>query len=340
MAAIWGGDEGRKGKRSEKVSGPHPDAAADLVGESQAFLNAISAVRRMIAERAPVILLMGESGTGKTVFARSIHYRSASPADPFLTLQCSLLPPEMIEPELFGAEAGALPGQSHRKPGLLELAGSGTVFLDDVQVLPPRLQDRLLTVLAAHKGSDAVRCRVLAASRYWPAPGERLEPLQPDFHGLLSRYAVELPPLRKRERDTELLVGHFLGRWATERGVPIPTMEASAVAALYAHPWPGNVRELRTTVDRAAHLAPGSRIRLEHLQIQTREHRSLAKAEDTAAQMIQIPPTGKPWDDIEREALEVTLGLAGGNRSAAARLLKLSRTSLQRKLKRHGLDGE
>lgn len=337
MTAIWGGEGTRGRVGGAPASGPAADRPHDLVGESQAFLNALSAVRRLLEERAPVLLLMGESGTGKTVFARAVHHRSATPADPFLTLQCSLLAPELIEPELFGAEAGALPGQSRRKPGLLELAGRGTVFLDDVEVLPPPLQRRLVDALRK-SGPGAPVGRVVAASRFWPAPGEASEPLQPEFHGFFHPFAVELPPLRKRERDLELLVRHFLERWAAERNAPVPSVDADAIAALYAHPWPGNVRELRTTIERAARLAPGPRIRLEHLQIQTREHRSLARADEPAPQMIRIPPIGKPWEAIEREALEVTLHLAGGNRSAAARMLRLSRGTLNRKLRKYGLD--
>jgi DNA-binding NtrC family response regulator len=336
MTAIWGGEDGSSSRRASIAL--HPDAASDLVGESQAFLNALSGLRRMISEGAPIILLRGESGTGKTVFARSIHYRGAAPSDPFLTVQCSLLPAELIEPELFGAPAGSLPGQTERKPGILELAGRGTVFLDDVQLLPPELQSRLLALLTEGHGHHSLHCRVLAASRNWPPPEGSQEPMQPDFHVLLMEHAVELPPLRKRERDLELLVTHFLERWAGERGLPVPEVDPDAIAALYAHPWPGNVRELRTTVERAARLSSGGRIRLEHLQIQTREHRGLAGRTEPAADMIVLPATGKPLDEIEREAVRATLGLAGGNRDLAAEMLRISRATLDEKLTRHGIE--
>ena len=335
MTAIWGGYDGEVKKK--KSVALQPDPASDLVGESQEFLNALSTVRRFIGEGSPIIVLQGESGTGKTVFARSIHYRGASPADPFLTVQCSLLPAELIEPELFGAPAGSLPGQTERKPGILELAGRGTVFLDDVQVLPPTLQSRLLDLLREEPGSPALHCRVLAASRNWPPPEGSQEPVQPDFHILLMRHAVELPPLRKRGRDLEILVRHFLNRWGAERGVPAPDCEPGAIAALYAHPWPGNVRELRNTVERAARLASGGRVRIEHLQIQTREHRALVGQGEFAPDMIVIPATGKPLEQIEREALTASLGLAGGNRDAAAGLLQIDRSTLDEKLAKHGI---
>jgi len=335
MTAIWGGHEGGVGKRRSVTL--QPDPASDLVGESQAFLNALSAVRRLIADGAPIILLRGESGTGKTIFARNIHYRGASPADPFLTVQCSLLPAEMIEAELFGAPAGSFPGQTEAKPGILELAGSGTVFLDDVQVLPPAFQRRLLELLRHEKGSPELHCRVLAASRNWPPPEGSQEPVQPDFHVLLMEHAVELPPLRKRERDLELLVRHFLGRWATERGIPAPECDTEAIAALYAHAWPGNVRELRNTVERAVQLSGGGRIRIEHVQIQTREHRGLGGQAEPSSDMIYIPASGKALDQIEREAIEAALGLAGGDRGHAAELLRIDRVTFDQKLAKHGL---
>jgi DNA-binding NtrC family response regulator len=151
------------------------------------------------------------------------------------------------------------------------------------------------------------------------------------------RHAVELPTLRKRERDLELLVRHFLERWGTERGVPAPDCDAEAISALYAHAWPGNVRELRNTVERAVRLSAGGRIRIEHVQIQTREHRGLGGQAEPAADLIYIPVTGKSLEQIEREALEAARGLAGGDRGHAAELLRVDRTDFDQRLAKHGL---
>ncbi len=162
--------------------------------------------------------------------------------------------------------------------------------------------------------------------------------LAAEFKSILYENMVELPPLRSRERDIELLARHFLKNWARAQGVSMPVLETRAIAAMYAYPWPGNVRELRNALERAPALAPGRRIGPEHLRIKSRRNAPLQGSGPPSRNMILIPPEGKTLQQIEAEAVRATLKLTGGNRSAAARMLSISRPTLSRKIKKYELD--
>ena len=326
-------DDGNRAGATEDVAA---SSLAVPVGESPQFIEALDRMESLVRDGAPALLLKGEPGTGKTLLAHRIHYRATAPEAPVLTLRCSTLPPRLLETELFGAPPGALPGQEAPKPGLLEFAGDGTVVLDEVEELPPPVQHRLARRLRDERSDRARRCRIVAISRIDVGTTGSHGRLTPDFFELLEPHALELPPLRRREGDQELLARYFLRLWAEQKDQPTPQLEADAVTALRAHPWPGNVRELRDAMTRAAELAPGRRIRAAHLRIQSRWNRSM-DGHGPAAEMILIPPEGKIREQIEEEALHAILALTDGNRSAAARILGISRPTLRRKIRKYSL---
>ena len=335
MTAVWDRDDAA-GIQLASMD-PVVPSPGELLGESQIFLDALASAKKLVLRKAPFVLLQGEPGTGRTLFARSIHYEGPAPQDPFIAVQCSSLPPGLLEAELFGAQAGSLVGQTERKPGILELAAEGTVFLDEVQDLPQTVRRRLASLFFERAGAEPQRCRILGASRIKPEESGDDDPLVVKYQNTLFQNMVELPPLRSRERDIELLARHFLRNWASVQGAPLPVLEIGAIEAMYAYAWPGNVRELRNVLERAATVAPGRRIGPEHLRIKSRRNAPLRQGGAPARDMILIPPEGKTLEQIESEAVRATLKLTDGNRSAAARMLSISRPTLSRKIKKYDL---
>jgi len=310
----------------------------NIVGESPALRAAISLATQVAGARRTTVLLIGETGTGKELFARGIHYASAAANDPFVAINCAAIPDALLESELFGHERGAFTGAHARKQGLLEVAGSGTLFLDEVHHLPRPLQPKLLRALESRRvrrlgGVDEidVQCRIVAAAspllEQVVANGEFRE----DLYYRLNVFAIALPPLRERVDDIEPVARHFLSHETREYQEP-KEFDKEAIAALRFHRWPGNVRELKNVVERAAILSGDSRlIRAEHLMIQRRVAQMAA---DDAGNAIRIPPGGKLLDEIIAEAVALTLRLTAGNQAAAARMLGISRPTLAKRMPR------
>jgi DNA-binding NtrC family response regulator len=310
-----------------------------IVGQSPALRQAVELARKVAGSRLTTVLIVGETGTGKELLARGIHYAGASPDEPFVTVSCGLVPESLLESELFGHEGEAVGDGSTRAPkrGMLELAGAGTLFLDEVEDLPQRLQPKLLRALESRcirrvGGREEIRinCRVVASSNASLADAvSRLE--------FLNVFRIALPPLRERGDDIVRLATHFLTVVAQEQGLQPKTLRPDAVAALRAHAWPGNVRELKHVIEHATILSEGNGIGAEHLMIQHRTSLPVVGRMGPLGGEIRIPPGGKSLDTIEREAIALTLQLTNGNRSAAARTLGISRPTLARKMRDYGL---
>ena len=309
-----------------------------IVGNSPLIRDAVKMAMRVSGTRRTTILLIGETGTGKELFARGIHYAGQSADEPFVAINCAAIPEALLESELFGHERGAFTGAHSRKQGLLELAGSGTLFLDEVHHLPRQLQPKLLRALESRRvrrlgGLDefSIECRIIAAGspllEQVVAAGEFRE----DLYYRLNVFSITLPPLRERLEDVEPTARHFLAEEARENQQPKRFSE-DAIAALLVHRWPGNVRELKNVVERAAILsADSATVRAEHLMIQRRTTRTTA---DDSVGEIRMPRSGKLLEDIEREAVTLTLKITNGNQAAAARLLGISRPTLAKKMTR------
>jgi two-component system, NtrC family, response regulator AtoC len=316
-----------------------------VVGQSDALHAAVALATKVGTSRAATVLVCGETGTGKELFARGIHACSSHCDDPFVAINCAAIPESLLESELFGHERGAFTDARAMKRGLLEVAGRGTIFLDEIGELPLKLQPKLLRILEQRTfrrvgGSVElpIAARVIAGTNVSLSDAVDSGAFREDLFYRLSVVRLDLPPLRERYGDVELLARHFLRDLARDSdGVPA-TLSADALAALCTHTWPGNVRELKNVIERAVIVAGGKTIQRQHLLFQRR--RSVQADVDVAecGTVIRIPPGGKTLDDIESEAIQATLALTQGNLSAAARILGISRPTLDRKLRSAGLE--
>ena len=301
---------------------------AAILGESPALRQVIEQARRVAAHGEVSVLVEGETGTGKELLARAIHYHSPRSAAPFVEINCTAIPATLIESELFGHEKGAFTGAVSARPGLFELAHGGTIFLDEVGHLPKEAQPKLLRVLESRQvrrvGGQATRgvdVRVIAAThvdlRAAVADGEFRE----DLYYRLHVVALTLPPLRERGDDVQALAEAFATRLATNYGLPIPALTSEARAVLRGHRWPGNVRELRNAVERALVLSPPG----------TLDFGDLAADSIAGAGSAEGPlPLFAPLAQVIRTAVDAMLAETGGNKSEAARRLGISRPRLQR----------
>ena len=322
----------------------HSFGFQNIVGESPLLREALKLAARVATTRRTTVLLIGETGTGKELFARGIHYAGATADEPFVAINCAAIPEALLESELFGHERGAFTGAHSRKQGLLELAGRGTLFLDEVHHLPRQLQPKLLRALESRRvrrlgGLEEfpIDCRITAAGspllEQVVVSGEFRE----DLYYRLNVFSITLPPLRERLEDVELTARHFLLEETREHQQP-KRFSDEAIAALLVHRWPGNVRELKNVVERAAILSADSPVvRAEHLMIQRRTARP--GTTDDAIGEIRIPRTGKLLEEVEREAVALTLKITGGNQAAASRLLGISRPTLAKKMPRKAPPG-
>ena len=235
-----------------------------LVGRNTALAAAVQLGRRVAASPATTVLISGETGTGKELFARGIHDAGPTSGSPFVAINCSAIPENLLEAELFGHEAGAYTGARDSRPGLAEVARGGTLFLDEIGEMPLSLQPKLLRLLeersARRLGGSreyAVNCRIVAGTNVQLERAVADGRFRADLYYRLNVVRVDLPPLRERRGDIALLAEHFAREIAARRGGPVKQIGRDAVLALEAHSWPGNVRELRNVMERATLLADG-----------------------------------------------------------------------------------
>lgn len=304
-----------------------------IIGRSEKIRNAIEIARRAAASNS-TILLLGETGTGKEVFARAIHHWSARRDKPFVVVNCVALSEELLESELFGHERGAFTGAHQRKCGKLELADGGTAFLDEIGDLKPRLQAKLLRVLQEQEfervgGTKPIRVDL----RFVAATNRRLDKLvreglfREDLFFRLNVVAVSLPPLRERQEDIIPLTNHFLAQYSDNLGKRIKEITPDAWELLQHYHWPGNVRELANIIERAVVLSAHDRITSEDL------------APGVLTGSADSPATNAPRSFHEgvtaykRQLIREALHRSGGNQSKAAGALGLQRTYLSRLIK-------
>ncbi len=300
---------------------------ARMVAES-ASIRGLLVQARAVADVRGAVVFQGETGTGKEILARAVHAISRRSAAPFVAVNCGAIPGDLLESELFGHARGAFSGAFADKPGLFEEAHRGTLFLDEVAELPPRLQVKLLRVLQdgeiRHVGATSsrhVEVRILAAThrdlRELVSAGQFRE----DLYYRLKVFTLTLPPLRERRDDIVPLAIHFLSRLGLERA----RIAAPAVAALLAYRWPGNIRELSNAMEHAAAFAGDGEIELEHLPLELRGAGSAPRADTEPHELL-------PLRDVEHRHIVRVLAACGGHHSEAARVLGISRTTLWRKL--------
>ena len=295
-------------------------------------------IEQLIARVAPSeanVLLTGESGVGKEVFAATVHRQSARASGPMVKLNCGAFPANMIESELFGYVKGAFTGAVTAFPGMLSEAHGGTLFLDEITELPIDLQTRFLRVLQDREfrplGSTKnlpADFRLIAACNRQPAQAVQEGRLRQDLYFRLKTFEIEVPPLRERREDLPKLTDTFLHRFAKQLGKPIPQLAPEVLELLRAYPWPGNVRELQNAIEHALVLCDGPVLTPQFLP------REIQRPDLVPATATHAPQT---LDGMEREALLDTLQRAGGNKKRAAELLGIHRPTLYAKLKRFGI---
>jgi DNA-binding NtrC family response regulator len=310
---------------------------AKPLGKSRAFIDVLK-LAEQVAPTESTVLIQGESGTGKEVIARYIHELSARADGPFLSINCAALPEGLLESELFGHVKGSFTGAVRDKQGLVAAARGGTFFLDEIGEMSPATQVKLLRVLQEREaipvgGTEAipVDVRVVAATNRDLEDDIKRGRFRTDLYYRLNVINIELPPLRERRDDIQVLWEEFLSRIATERSEKPKALSEAAKQALLSYSWPGNVRELENALERAVVLSKGEAIDLPALPDKLTEHR----AEPLVAERPHANPT---LDVIERAYITWVLESEGGNKTRAAEVLGIDPSTLYRKLSRY--DGE
>jgi transcriptional regulator with GAF, ATPase, and Fis domain len=292
-----------------------------------------------VASTDTTVLITGESGTGKEVVARYVHRGSPRARGPFVALNCAALPEQLLESELFGYERGAFTGAHVARPGKIEQAAGGVLFLDEVGEMTPPVQAKFLRVLQEREfqrlgGSKTIKAdiRVIAATNRDPRAAMERGTLREDLYYRLSVFEISLPPLRERREDILVLADAFLKDVASTVGRPSAGLSEDARQQLLRHTWPGNVRELRNAIERAVILCEGGLVTGEHLPITVvPPPAAVAPASDA------FPVEGLQLEAIERDLIQKALAAARNNKSHAAKLLGLPRGQLYSLLRRHGL---
>lgn len=334
----------RSGLRQRRsISGSEPDAAARILGETPATCTIREQVRNVARFPDLSVMLLGEPGTGKQLAAEAIHALSGT-RDPFVTVSCSAIPEHLFEVELFGSEADLL-GETGGAPqvGLLELAGGGTVFFDEIADIPALLLPKLHRTLEkrhfrriAGAQEIAFRARVVSANN--PRVSHEVPP---DFYYLLSGFTILCHALRDRVSDLDLLSAQFLSQFAEHYPGAPSNLTPRAIEALRAYEWPANVRELRAVVQRAAVLAQGPTIGFDEVSRVIRELRAETELRASPASAsnlkLESPSGNEPLRALERRVIEGAWQTSGKNLSATARKLGLPRTTLRDRLRKYGL---
>jgi transcriptional regulator with GAF, ATPase, and Fis domain len=311
-----------------------------VVGQSKGWKDVLAQATR-VAHTETTVLLTGESGTGKEVIARFIHHASRRGHGPFIAINCAALPDQLLESELFGHERGAFTGAVAAKPGRIEQANGGVLFLDEVGEMAPNVQAKLLRVLEEREymrlGSTRVMradIRVIAATNRDLHTAITRGEFREDLYYRLGVFEISLPPLRDRLDDILPLANSFLVEIGETVGRPAAGISQDAKDQLLAYGWPGNVRELRNAIERAVILADGGHIRSEHLPV------TAPKAQAAAAPgqiPERLPPGGVNIDSIERALVIKALDQARHNKTKAAKLLGLTRAQLYSRIEKYGL---
>jgi DNA-binding NtrC family response regulator len=292
----------------------------------------INSIRDTVAN----VLILGETGTGKSVIAEAVHRASARKDGPFLKVDCSALAGSLLESELFGHEAGAFTGAIKTRQGRFERAHGGTIFLDEIGELPMDLQAKLLRVVQDNEfervGGDAtlsVDVRVIAATNVDLERAVEARTFRKDLFYRLNVIRIDLPALRDRPEDIALLAEHFLAKYGVKNRKEIVGIDGDAMRALLDYSWPGNVRELENVMERAVVLATGRTITRDLVSLPERTWRPPATGADR--------PLKDVMDEAEKAIIEDVLARHDGNVQATARALGLNRTTLYSKLKKHGI---
>jgi DNA-binding NtrC family response regulator len=309
----------------------------NIIGTSPSMQEIFATIARVAPTRATV-LLAGESGVGKDLIARAIHHHSPRSDHPFVKINCTALPENLMESELFGYEKGAFTGANTSKPGKFEQADTGTVFLDEIGDVPPSIQVKLLRILQEREferlGSNKTRhidVRIVAATNVDLRAALENGTFREDLYYRLNVMPINIPPLRERKEDIAALATHFVARLSGELGSRAKAVSTAAIQKLISYHWPGNVRELENVLERSLVLATAEVLEAGDIRLDMSPRARPNSAE-------HFLPEGMSLDDYEQSIIREALKRAGGNKSQAARLLGLTRNALRYRLSQMGIE--
>ncbi len=329
----------RREVRTLRATQAKPFSLNRIVGESAAVERMRALLQRIATSPASTVLLTGESGTGKDLAAKVIHYSSARANQPFMNITCSALPESLLESELFGHERGAFTGADRQKHGLIESADGGTVFLDEIGEMVPALQAKLLRFLEEKTfkrvgGSQDLRVdvRVIAATNRTLEDEVRKGRFREDLYYRLNVVPINLPALRQRSDDIPLLANYYVDVYNQEFRKRVIRVAPDAMRRLKSYPWPGNVRELKNAVERAMLLSDGNELTLEHFPLGG----GLAAAKLTDG--VALPAAGVDLEQLERSLVVQALERSGWNQTRAAALLGLNRDQIRYRIEKFKLE--
>lgn len=309
----------------------------NIIGQSGVMQEVFKAMEKVIDSNVTV-LIQGESGTGKELIARAIHYHNKQRCNnPFVAVNCTALPESLLESELFGHEKGSFTGATGRRIGKFEMANGGTVFLDEIGLMTPATQAKVLRVLQEREfervgGNELVKVdtRVISATNKDLEETVKKGEFREDLYYRISVFPIKLPPLRDRKEDIPILAAHFLTKYAEQEGKEIESISPDALELLMAYHWPGNVRELENAIERAVVLANSPDILAKDLPTSVRSlgEKKIYEADNTLSSWIE---------KLEEEALRQALLECEGNISQTAKKLGIGRATIYRKAKKYGL---
>jgi DNA-binding NtrC family response regulator len=309
----------------------------NIVGRSRPMQEIFAVITRVAPTKATV-LLAGESGVGKDLIARAIHYHSPRRDRPFVKINCTSIPENLMESELFGYEKGAFTGANVAKPGKFELADTGTVMLDEIGDVPPSIQVKLLRILQEREferlggnKTHHIDVRIIAATNVDLRAALEQGTFREDLYYRLNVVPLNIPPLRERKEDIPFLAQHLVKRLAQDVASPVEEISEGAIARLLEYAWPGNVRELENVLERSIVLCTCKVLEASHIRLDVAP-RARHQEFDT------FLPEGMSLEEFEQHIIKEALKRANGNKSQAARLLGLTRNALRYRLSQMGLE--
>ena len=328
----------RREVRALRASQAQPFSLDRIVGDSDVMIGIRALLQKIAGSPASTVLLTGESGTGKDLAAKVIHYASDRASKPFMNITCSALPEALLESELFGHERGAFTGADRQKRGLLESADGGTVFLDEIGEMVPGLQAKMLRFLEEKSfkrvgGSADMRVdvRVIAATNRKLETEVKEGRFREDLYYRLNVLPIELPPLRARPSDIPLLVNFYVDTYNREFRKRVRGVEPGAMEALKTYGWPGNVRELRNVIERAMLLADGTTLMTGDFPVAT-------GAPVRLTEQVDLPAAGVDLEQLERSLVVQALERSGWNQTKAAGMLGLNRDQIRYRVEKFKLE--
>jgi DNA-binding NtrC family response regulator len=318
---------------------------SQIVGSSDALRSTLHKAKKIIASNAQTVLILGETGTGKELLARAVHYNGAGRENPFVDISCSAIPEALLESELFGHERGAFTDARERKSGLFELAGNGSIFLDEIGDIPPAVQSKLLRALETRSMRRVggvqdipIKARIIAATSADLEQKTKSGEFRKDLYHRLKIVPLVMPALRNRKEDLPELVEHFVTSFNQTYAKNVKGASRDALRLLMNHPWEGNVRELKHAVERAVLLAEGTTLESHDFDLLSEAEATdvpavgaVSESEtDDSIVRLAIPLEKASAEETERLLAFKVLDMVGGNKRKAAQILKISRPRLDR----------